>query len=142
MCLPYMGIRKRKATVQFNNSDTLLKAKRLTQSRESRRTNKSAPRQVNNRGKDFSGWESIPALKKLHNLAIFVRSSAIHSDDWRETVRRALGIDNITRWSSWYLVLNVAIDKRDEITTFMAKNLKALDGQILNDEDWDLLEKS
>ena len=24
----------------------------------------------------------------------------------------------------------------------MAKNLKALDGQILNDEDWDLLEKS
>lgn len=135
---------KRRATVKFDNSDTLLKAKRRKTTRKT--TRKTAPLGFSNTTNSyegaFAGWENIPALKKLHHLAVFIRSSAIHSDDWREIVQRALGIDNVTRWSSWYYVLSIAIKKRDEITTYMVKNFKALDGQILSDDEWDFLEKT
>ncbi|KAF4334810.1 Tfo1 transposase [Fusarium beomiforme] len=58
---------------------------------------------------DHTGWQGIPALQKLHNLAVWLRSSSLHSDSWRDAVGLSLGFDNATRWSSWYKVIDNAI---------------------------------
>ncbi|KAG7424490.1 hypothetical protein Forpi1262_v014510 [Fusarium oxysporum f. sp. raphani] len=60
---------------------------------------------------DYTGWQGVPALQKLHNLAVWLRSSSLHSDSWRDAVGLSLGIDNATRWSSWYKVIDNAIRK-------------------------------
>ncbi|KAG6990379.1 hypothetical protein FocnCong_v019917 [Fusarium oxysporum f. sp. conglutinans] len=59
----------------------------------------------------YTGWQGIPALQKLHNLAAWLRSSSLHSDSWRDAVGLSLGIDNATRWSSCYKVIDNAIRK-------------------------------
>ena len=46
---------------------------------------------------EFSEWEGVAALQKLHHLAVWIRSSPLHSDRWREVVGQNLGIDNATR---------------------------------------------
>ncbi|KAI8411020.1 hypothetical protein FOFC_07614 [Fusarium oxysporum] len=66
-----------------------------------------------------NGWEGINALQKLHHLAVWIGSSPIHSDNWREAVGCSHGIDNATRWSSWYKVISVALDKKAQIVQFM-----------------------
>jgi hypothetical protein len=65
---------------------------------------------------DFIGWREVGALGKLHNIAVRIRRSSILSDHWRSiSPMKVLGIDNVTRWNSWYLLIKVAIDKRPEI---------------------------
>lgn len=63
----------------------------------------------------FRGWEAINALRKLHHLAVWLQSSPIHADMWRQTVGRSLGIDNATRWSSWHKVISVALAEKPRI---------------------------
>lgn len=54
---------------------------------------------------DQAGWRSMGPLGKLHNIDVFIRSSTVHSDAWQRLAGRALGIDNATRWNSWYMLL-------------------------------------
>ena len=68
---------------------------------------------------EYAGWQGISALQKLHDLAVWLRSSSIHSDNWRGTVGISLGIDNATRWSSWYQVIDNAIKKKNQINQFL-----------------------
>lgn len=46
---------------------------------------------------ELSGIQNIPALRKLHNLAVWLRKSTLHMDAWRDSVGIQLGIDNQTR---------------------------------------------
>jgi hypothetical protein len=39
-------------------------------------------------------------MRKLHNIAVWLRNSSIHSDLWEDRVSLRLGIDNDTRWNS------------------------------------------
>jgi hypothetical protein len=91
---------------------------------------------------EYAGWQGIPALQKLHNLAVWLRSSSIHSDQWRGTVGLSLGIDNATRWSSWYHVIDNAIKKKNRIIQFLHEHDRELDDNRLNSSDWDLLTKT
>ncbi|KAG6999884.1 hypothetical protein FOFC_03350 [Fusarium oxysporum] len=92
---------------------------------------------------EFSGWEGINALQKLHHLAVWIESSPIHSDNWREAVGRSLGIDNATRWSSWYKVISVALDKKAQIVQFMVDHDKDIGcAHLLSGADWDILSKT
>ncbi|KAH7471214.1 hypothetical protein FOMA001_g13710 [Fusarium oxysporum f. sp. matthiolae] len=92
---------------------------------------------------EFSGWEGINALQKLHHLAVRIGSSPIHSDNWREAVGRSLGIDNATRWSSWYKVISVALDKKAQIVQFMVDYDKDIGcAHLLSGADWDILSKT
>jgi hypothetical protein len=91
----------------------------------------------------FSGWEGINALQKLHHLAVRIGSSPIHSDNWREAVGRSLGIDKATRWSSWYKVISVALDKKAQIVQFMVDYDKDIGcAHLLSGADWDILSKT
>jgi hypothetical protein len=92
---------------------------------------------------DFSGWEGIAALRKLHCLAVWIRSSSIHSDQWREAVGRSLGIDNATRWSSWHRVIGVALSRKARIVQFMVDHDEDIGcANVLTGADWDILSKT
>jgi len=88
---------------------------------------------------DSAGWRSIGAMGKLHNIAVFIRSSTIHGDVWDEISSKALGIDNITRWNSWFVLLDVAIQKEGAITSFLNRYHKELEDDFLTPGDWQVL---
>ncbi len=90
----------------------------------------------------FSGWQGIPALRKLHYLAIWLRSSSLHGDRWRDTVGLSLGVDNATRWSSWYKVIDNAMKRKAQIHQFLLDHDTELEDNVLNGSDWDLLSKT
>jgi hypothetical protein len=91
---------------------------------------------------EFRGWKAIPAMRKLHNIAVWLRSSSIHSDHWEDRVGLRLGIDNDTRWNSWYKLLDNLIRKQPQIKQFLLDYDKQIDDNILNLSDWDYLEKT
>ena len=64
------------------------------------------------RDSKFSGIGGLPCLQKLHSLAVWLRSSSLHMGDWDAAVGMRLGIDNATRWSSWFQVIDRALAKR------------------------------
>lgn len=82
------------------------------------------------------------ALRKLHGLAVWLRSSTIHSDLWDKEINIRLGIDNTTRWSSWYQVIDRALRRKDQIKAFMTDHEAQLGDNRLLASDWDLLEKA
>ncbi|KAJ3495228.1 hypothetical protein NLG97_g3544 [Lecanicillium saksenae] len=88
---------------------------------------------------DFSGVETMPALRKLHGLAVWLRSSSLHQNAWDKVVELRLGIDNRTRWSSWYQVIDRAIRKKDKIQSFMSDYEEAIGDSRLLVRDWELL---
>jgi len=89
--------------------------------------------------KGFEGWGSTPALEKLHNLAIWLRNSSIHHDLWDQAIGISLGIDNDTRWLSWYFVIDRAIRKKDEIIKFLHEHDEACSPNTLTHADWEIL---
>jgi hypothetical protein len=91
--------------------------------------------------KDFEGWGATTALQKLHNLAVWLRNSSIHHDRWIEAVGITLGIDNDTRWSSWYHLIKRTTRKEREIKDFIDKHPEC-DGFRLNGVEWDTLKRT
>ena len=91
---------------------------------------------------EFKGWHNIPAMRKLHNIAVWLRSSSIHSDLWGDQVGLRLGIDNGTRWNSWYKLIDNLIQKQSQIKQFLLNYDKEINDNILNSSDWDYLEKT
>jgi hypothetical protein len=91
---------------------------------------------------DFGGIETLPTLQKLHKLAVWVRSSSLHSDLWEAAVGLRLGIDNATRWSSWFKLIDNALKRQTQIKAFMVDNELALEDIKLTTDDWSLLHKA
>ncbi|KAF4490369.1 Ribonuclease H [Fusarium agapanthi] len=87
---------------------------------------------------DFSGVENVPALRKLHGLAVWLSSSSLHQNAWDKAVGLRLGMDNRTRWSSWYQVIDRAI-RKDKIQSFMSDHEQAIGDNRLLVGDWELL---
>ncbi|KAL5603935.1 hypothetical protein FOVSG1_006685 [Fusarium oxysporum f. sp. vasinfectum] len=91
--------------------------------------------------KGFEGWGAITALQKLHNLAVWLRNSSIRHDRWIEAVGITLGIDNDTRWSSWYHLIKRTTRKEREIKDFIDKHPEC-DNFRLNGVGWDTLKRT
>jgi hypothetical protein len=91
---------------------------------------------------DYLGIEGIPALRKLHGLAVWARCSSFNSQLWDDEVGLRLGIDNETRWSSWYHVLDKLFKKKSQIVQFMHEHEQILGDNRLTAADWDLLQKA
>src|SRR2546423_5903582 len=97
----------------------------------------------NKKRDDFTGWRSIGALGKLHNIAVRIETSDILSDHWRQlSPNLMLGIDNATRWNSWYLLVKRAVSKRSEVMEICRRHKTEFgDGKdILTEEEWEQLE--
>jgi hypothetical protein len=61
---------------------------------------------------------------------------------WRDAVGLELGMDNTTRWSSWYKVINKAIKKKAQINRFFTQYDHDLGDNMLDTSDWALLERT
>jgi hypothetical protein len=90
---------------------------------------------------EFSGIGRLPALEQLHDLGIWLHRSSQRDKDWMIAVGLQLGIDNMTRWSSWYMFIDKALRKQSAIKVFMVDHDHELDGIKLTTEDWDILSK-
>jgi hypothetical protein len=88
---------------------------------------------------DAAGWRSVGPLGKLHNIAVFIRNSTIHNDAWDDIAGKALGIDNITRWNSWFKLLDAAIRQEGAMSIFLNQYHKELEDDILTHDDWQIL---
>jgi hypothetical protein len=109
---------------------------------QSQRSSRQA-RSVKSQGsgdEDFSGLENIPTLRRLHQLCAWLRSSTVHAAAWDRQVGLRLGINNQTRWSSWYAVIDRALKKMTEIKLFMHDNETSLDDIRLTNNDWVILQ--
>jgi len=60
-------------------------------------------------------------LGKLHNIAVFIRSSVPRFDDFESLAHRTLPLDNSTRWNKLARELSVAIEK-ESVMMSTAKN--------------------
>ncbi|KAM4067559.1 transposase-like protein [Hirsutella rhossiliensis] len=88
---------------------------------------------------DTAGWRSIGPMGKLHNIAVFIRNSTIHNDAWDDIAGKALGIDNITRWNSWFKLLDAAISQEGPLSVFVNQYHRELEDDILTHDDWQVL---
>ena len=92
--------------------------------------------------KDFGGIETLPTLQKLHKLAVWIKNSSLHSNLWDEAVGLRLGINNATRWSSWFTLIGKALKKQTQIKAFMSDREQLLQDIKLTTDDWELLGKA
>ena len=91
---------------------------------------------------DDCGWGAIPALKKLHNIAVLLHTSVLLYQSWVSAIGVALGIDNITRWNSWFNIIDVALQRRSAIVIWLMDNIDKIGDNHLEKDDWDLLQKT
>jgi hypothetical protein len=91
---------------------------------------------------NFNGWQQIGPLRKVHNIAVWLRSSTLHSDIWDERVMLRLGIDNATRWNSWYNLLDHLLAKQQLVKQFLLDHDQLIGDNILSASDWHFIEKS
>ncbi|OBS16237.1 hypothetical protein FPOA_13041 [Fusarium poae] len=92
-----------------------------------------------NKRNDTGGWRSIGPMGKLHNIAVFIRNSTLRNDAWDDIAGKALGIDNITRWNSWFKLLDAAISQEGPLSIFLNQYHEELEGDILTHDDWQVL---
>ncbi|EXU94991.1 hAT family dimerization domain protein [Metarhizium robertsii] len=88
---------------------------------------------------DAAGWRSIGPLGKLHNIAVFIRNSTVRNDAWDDVAGKALGIDDVTRWNSWFKLLDAAVSQEGPLSIFLNQYHNELDGDILTHDDWLIL---
>jgi hypothetical protein len=66
--------------------------------------------------------------------------STLLTDEWLTISHKSLGIDNATRWNSWYTLITVAIEKKEKLMAFSVKHHNELGDNVLSPSDWELLQ--
>ena len=102
---------------------------------------KNQSKLTQNEDNSSQGSYKTPALQKLHNIATWLRTSSIHNDHWDDIIGLRLGIDNNTRWNSWYTLINHLMRKQDLIKQFLHNHDEEIGSNILQSKDWDILTK-
>ena len=72
----------------------------------------------------------------MHNIATAFRTHTFLSDAWTAP---SLGIDNQTRWNSWYQLLMKAVKHRQYLSQFTFEHAIFEEDRLTND-DWEILE--
>ncbi|KAG4271697.1 hypothetical protein FPRO04_14660 [Fusarium proliferatum] len=127
------------AASEVTSEDLLIRFSQALTTRRNRRRRRLSRSDVD---EDYLGINGIPALCKLHGLAVWARCSSLNSQLWDDEIGLRLGIDNETRWSSWYHVLDKLFKKKSQIVQFMHEHEQILGDNRLTAADWDLLQKA
>ncbi|PTD02498.1 hypothetical protein FCULG_00012869 [Fusarium culmorum] len=88
------------------------------------------------------GWSQLGPLGKLHNTAIHIRANDYRYNLFRRRAGKVLGLDNDTRWNSWFLLLDAALDKEEHIKWYQDKYYNALVDDYLAPQDWQTLRET
>jgi hypothetical protein len=84
-------------------------------------------------------WRQKGSLGKLHNIAVHIRGSPARNSEFKVLAGRGLPLDNETRWNSWFLMLQVALEISTAIDTYSKNWLKDLQDDYLLLDDWKAL---
>lgn len=55
---------------------------------------------------NFIELQHVASLRKVSNIAAWIPRSTLNSAVWEEEIKLRLGIDDATRWNSWYRLLD------------------------------------
>jgi hypothetical protein len=90
------------------------------------------------RNKEF-GWREMGPLEKIHNTAVHIRLDNYQYNLFKKCMGRVLGLDNDTRWNSWFLLLNVILEKQEHVKWYQDKYWDSLKDDFLIPENWQIL---
>jgi hypothetical protein len=85
------------------------------------------------------GWHEIGPLGKVHNTAIHIWADNYRYNMFKKRAGRVLGLDNDTCWNSWFLLLNVILEKQEHVKWYQNKHWEGLGDNYLIPEDWQIL---
>src|SRR6202035_991728 len=67
------------------------------------------------RKKRILGWHEIGPLSKVHNICIYIRANDYRYNLFQKCAGRVLELDNDTCWNSWFLLLDITIEKEEHV---------------------------
>jgi len=121
--------------------DTLHDAGQTTGTDEAHQRRR-ASRRGNRILENFTGWQHIAPLRKVHNIAVWIRKSTLHSAIWDDEIKLRLGIDNATRWNSWYRLLDNFLRYQSCVKQFLINHDRELQDDILLASEWEFIERT
>lgn len=81
------------------------------------------------------GWRRLGPLGKVHNISVHMRESDYRCNLFEKRAGRSLGLDNDTRRSSWFLLLNAVLDLQDHMDWYQRKYYDDLRGDYLSPDE-------
>jgi hypothetical protein len=88
------------------------------------------------------GWREMGPLRKVHNIAVHIRADDYRYNLFKKRAGRVLGLDNDTRWNSWFRLLNVTLEKQEHVKWYQDKYYESLKDDYLTPEDWQTLRET
>ena len=88
------------------------------------------------------GWRQMGPLGKVHNIAIHIRANDYRYNQFKKRAGRVLALDNDTRWNSWFLLLNVTLEKQEHVKWYQDKYYDSLKESYLTPQDWQTLRET
>ena len=85
--------------------------------------------------KEKENWWQMSALEKLHNIVVHTHASSARFSELQDLADRAISRDNDTRWNSWYLMLEVDLEKESAIDIYIKQWLQSLREDFLTSEN-------
>lgn len=88
------------------------------------------------------GWREMGPLGKAHNTAIHIRGDDYRYNLFKKRAGRVLKLDNDTRWNSWFLLLEVVLEKQDYVEWYQRKYYDDLKDDYISPKDWETLKET
>lgn len=101
-----------------------------------------ASRRGNRMLENFTGWQHIAPLWKLHNIAVWIRKSTLHSAIWDDEINLRLDIDNAKCWISWYRLLDNSLWHQPWVKQFLIDHDRELQDDILLASEWEFIKRT
>lgn len=85
------------------------------------------------------GWRRLGPLGKVHNISVHMRENDYRWTQFKKRAGRSLGLDNDTRWNSWFLLLDVALNLQEHVEWYQRKYCENLQDDYLTPDEWGIL---
>lgn len=88
------------------------------------------------------GWRRLGPLGKIHNISVHMRENDYRWNLFKKRAGRSLGLDNDTRWNSWFLLLDVALNLQEHVEWYQRRYYENLRDDYLAPNEWSILEET
>ncbi|KAG7403397.1 hypothetical protein Forpe1208_v016448 [Fusarium oxysporum f. sp. rapae] len=82
------------------------------------------------------GWRRLGPLGKIHNISVHMRENDYRWNLFKKRAGRSLGLDNDTRWNSWFLLLDVALNLQEHVEWYQRRYYENLRDDYLAPNEW------